>query len=44
MKVTNGKKTMEVTEKAYRVIYAPLGYRPVEENDEKKSASKRTSK
>jgi hypothetical protein len=44
MKVTDGKKTIEVTEKAYRVIYAPMGYRPVEENDEKKSATKRTIK
>jgi hypothetical protein len=31
MKVTNGKKTLEVTEKAFRVVYEPRGFKEVKE-------------
>jgi hypothetical protein len=42
VKITNGKKTLEVTEKAYRVVFAEKGFKPVEEaKDEGKKSSKR---
>jgi hypothetical protein len=42
MKVTNGEKTIEVTEKAYRVVYAEKGFKPTDEaKDEGKKTSKR---
>lgn len=31
IKVTNGEKEIEVTEKAFRVVYKSLGYRPLKE-------------
>ena len=31
MKVTDGNKTIEVTEKAYNVVYSQRGYKPVED-------------
>lgn len=31
LKVQKGDKIIEVTEKAYRVVYAPLGFTPVKE-------------
>lgn len=34
MKVTDGKRTFDVTEKAYKVIYASLGYEPVSSLDD----------
>jgi hypothetical protein len=34
MKITNGKKTLEVSEKAYRVVFAEKGFKPVEEAEE----------
>lgn len=42
MKVTNGKKTIEVTEKAYRVVYAPQGFKEVKEDERKKTPSERS--
>lgn len=44
MKVTNGKKTIEVTEKAYRVVYAPQGFKEVKEDEEKKPQKKAPAK
>ncbi|KKB72484.1 MULTISPECIES: hypothetical protein [unclassified Bacillus (in: firmicutes)] len=34
MKITNGSKTIDVTEKAYRVVYAPFGFKRVEDTGE----------
>ncbi|MFA1821162.1 hypothetical protein ACDX78_13480 [Virgibacillus oceani] len=31
MKISNGNKTIEATDKAYRVVYKELGYKPLEE-------------
>jgi len=31
MKVVKDGKELEVTEKAYNVVYAPLGYTPIKE-------------
>jgi hypothetical protein len=41
IKNSDGKE-LEVTEKAYRVVYAPQGFREVKEDEEKKSSSKRS--
>lgn len=40
MKVTDGKKTLEVTEKAYRVVYAAKGFKPVEEAQQEDEGKK----
>lgn len=45
MKIQKGKyKAIEVTEKAYRVIYAPQGYKPVSSKSSKKKSSQKKSK
>ncbi|MFL0365375.1 hypothetical protein ACH0BF_20415 [Pseudobacillus sp. 179-B 2D1 NHS] len=42
MRVQKDDKVIEVTKKAYSVVYAPLGFKPAEKGD--KDGSKRSKK
>lgn len=42
MKCKKGKKEIEVSEKAFRVVYKPQGYKEVKDSNEKKKQEEKT--
>lgn len=44
MEVKKGNKVVEVTERAYNIVYAPLGYKPIKEQTKTRRTVKKADK